>query len=149
MRAGLNMRTLTRVISYLKEWCHTLWHILSFCYVAVLEGFCFCSGAHRRVQAASGPADLQSFACWTHPRLLDVDMEQWMWTVPHMQGPECQQYPTHDDTYQGKLCHPVSCSVSSFWGCWWEVLCSQDLQICQQLLTCCHNLIQKKRAVVA
>lgn len=86
MRAGLNMRTLTRVISYLKEWCHTLWHILSFCYVAVLEGFCFCSGAHRRVQAASGPTDLQSFACWTHPRLLDVDMEQWMWTVPHVQG---------------------------------------------------------------
>lgn len=59
----------------------------------------FCSAAHRRVQAETGLTDLLSFACRTHPWLLDVDVEHWLCDVPQLQGPEWPSYPTRKHSH--------------------------------------------------
>lgn len=62
-----------------------------------------------------------------------------------------RSHSQHTYTCQGSLCHPVSCSMSSFWGCWWDMLCrgySQDHQICQWLFSLHHLLIHRNYCVL-
>lgn len=157
VRAGLNICTLSHVI-YLSESCHTLWQILSFSEMSVLQGFGFLFSGSQESAGSDWP-HWSAIIC-----MLNTPVAPWCWrgtlaprcgTAARSRVPKLRRTQTHTDmhgahvyTYQGNLCHSKSCSMSSLWGFWWVVLCqeySQDHQICPRLFTLHHLLICRKK----
>lgn len=94
VRAGLNICTLSHVI-YLSESCHTLWQILSFSEMAVLQGLGFLFSGSQE-SAGSDWSHWSAIIC-----MLNTPVVPWCWrgtlarNVAQLQGPKCQSYSTH------------------------------------------------------